>query len=156
MGVCACGCGLSTKRVFHVGHAYKGKVRVPVAARYRQFANGGARPELLHRIRAERALGHKLPKGSIVHHVDGSKGDDSPLVICQDVAYHKMLHYRMKVKEAGGNPNADKLCSRCHRPRPYSEFAKSHHQVLGLHVYCRPCASDYVKQKRSEVSLGIF
>ena len=68
-----------------------------------------------HRIRAEKALGRPLPKGVDVHHADGSRSSDAPLVICQDRAYHMLLHRRMRVKELGGDPNTDVICKRCRR-----------------------------------------
>jgi len=58
---------------------------------------------LAHRLRAERALGRPLPPGAVVHHADGSRSPDAPLVICQDQAYHLLLHRRMRVKAAGGD-----------------------------------------------------
>jgi hypothetical protein len=43
---------------------------------------------------AERALGKRLPKRAIVHHVNEIKHDNRPanLVICEDHLYHKLLH----------------------------------------------------------------
>jgi hypothetical protein len=53
-----------------------------------------------YRQRAERALGHPLPPNAIVHHhvygdLYGDAGRDV-LVICQDHAYHRLLHQRMR------------------------------------------------------------
>ena len=68
-----------------------------------------------HILVAEKALGRLLPKGAQVHHVDGNPRNNSNrnLVICQDMAYHKLLHYRTRVVKAGGNPNTDKFCGDC-------------------------------------------
>ena len=54
--------------------------------------------KLRHREIAERVLGKPLPKGVEVHHVDEDKSNDSNdnLVICQDRAYHRLLHKRRR------------------------------------------------------------
>jgi len=64
---------------------------------------------------AQAAFGKSLPVGAIVHHANGVKDDNrnNNLVICQDGAYHRLLHRRMRVKAAGGNPNTQRICSTC-------------------------------------------
>src|SRR6185436_1887812 len=61
--------------------------------------------QLAHVLIAERALGKKLPKGSCVHHVNEIKSDNtnSNLVICENTAYHRLLHYRTKAYDITGN-----------------------------------------------------
>lgn len=98
--------------------------------------------EYVHRVRAERALGKPLPDGAEVHHLDGTKNADAPLVICQDVAYHRLLHMRERLLRRGGNPNTEKWCSDCRAPRPKSEFNRNRASLAdGLHHVCRGCAS---------------
>jgi hypothetical protein len=65
----------------------------------------------------EKALGHYLPLTAIVHHVDDNKINNSPsnLVVCPDIAYHKLLHARMRAYKACGNPNW-RLCCLCKKP----------------------------------------
>lgn len=105
---------------------------------YRARSGGyrGANPIRLHVERAERALGRPLPKGTIVHHADGTKDDHAPLVICQDQAYHLLLHRRMRIVRAGGNPNTDSICRTC-GPQPVENF--SPHGSGLPYPYCRSC-----------------
>jgi hypothetical protein len=50
--------------------------------------------QLEHRVLVEKAIGRRLTKGEVVHHVDGNKSNNaiSNLVLCPNQAYHKMLH----------------------------------------------------------------
>lgn len=67
-----------------------------------------------HRIVAEKALGKPLPDGAVVHHIDGDRSNNANtnLVICQDNAYHTILHNRQRAYEATGNANAAR-CPQC-------------------------------------------
>lgn len=64
-----------------------------------------------HRYLAAKALGKALPDGSVVHHHNG-KMQGGDLVICQDNAYHKLLHRRQRAYEATGDPRKRK-CPFC-------------------------------------------
>jgi hypothetical protein len=72
-------------------------------------ASNGYVPE--HILTAERAFGKPLPSGAIVHHANGSK-NSGPLVICQDRAYHMLLHQRMRAHKACGHAHWHK-CPYC-------------------------------------------
>lgn len=157
--LCECGCGLPTTAIkndsrflglkagefrrFRLGHNRSKQS----TNHYRNAvtANGWRR---LHRVRAERALGKPLPDGAVVHHADGSKGDDAPLVICQDERYHHLLHVRMRIVRAGGNPNTDKICSRCRFVKSTAEFAANRANPDGLTNYCRRCLSEFERARR--------
>lgn len=155
MALCECGCGQETKLIprnrwfqgvakntpnrFIWGHHRRGNStpRKP-DVEYRSTAAGGRRITL-HRLRAERALGKTLPKGAVVHHADGSKREDAPLVICQDERYHQLLHARMRVKAAGGDPNTDAFCGQCGQAKHRALFSKHARMVFGVANACFSC-----------------
>lgn len=63
---------------------------------------------LEHIVVAEQALGHHLVAPAQVHHIDENKLNNAPsnLVVCQDQAYHALLHRRLDALRATGNPNS--------------------------------------------------
>jgi len=142
--LCACGCGLPSRQKTLQGHHR----RLIVARGYAEREG-----KLAHRLRAERALGHTLPAGAVVHHVDGTKSMASPLVICQDQTYHALLHRRTVIVRAGGNPNTDAWCSGCRKPLPRSVFSPAK-TASGVYGYCRPCKAARERQRRPTCQLS--
>lgn len=149
---CQCGCGFDagvakrTRRErgvvvgqpnrFIIGHASrKGEVRG-----YRSVTRDSKHVGV-HRIRAEMALGKELPPGAVVHHADGSRSEHAPLVICQDDAYHRLLHQRMRVVRAGGNPNTERFCGWCQTCRPVEAFAVRTARPSGRASVCKACVA---------------
>jgi len=102
-------------------------------------SKSGEVPE--HTIIAENALGKYLPVSAEVHHVDKVRTNNanSNLVICQDHVYHELLHCRMRVRESGGNPDTDKICSWCKHPKNKTEFGLLSRAYDGLHPLCNSC-----------------
>lgn len=96
---------------------------------------------LSHILIAEQALGKFLPPGAVIHHFNEDKTDNSNtnLVICQDTAYHFLLHIRQRVKAHGGDPDTDKVCSTCREAKPFSAFNKNALNSCGLGNNCRNC-----------------
>lgn len=99
-----------------------------------------------HIVVAERAFGGPLPAGVIVHHHDEDKSNNANanLVICQDRAYHNLLHVRMRILAAGGDPDTQKICDDCLGVLGRDEFGFDSGASDGLMRLCRPCkrASD--------------
>jgi hypothetical protein len=172
MATCLCGCGqepgvltrsrphlgyvAGQPRRFVVGHHRRGG-RFPIVEAVRQYRNllmPDGRQVSLHRVRAERALGKPLPVGAVVHHADGSKRDNAPLVICQDDAYHKFLHVRMRIKAAEGNPDTDAVCSACREAKPRTEFNARARSILGVDENCRPCSSRTKSERRQRKQIA--
>jgi hypothetical protein len=104
-----------------------------------------------HVLIAEKALGHKLPKGTEVHHFDlnGSNNDCTNLVICEDKSYHKLLHVRQRIATAGGDPNCDSWCTRCGEIKPRSCFGPLARTQNGLAPTCRDCHN---KKQRERIA----
>lgn len=101
-----------------------------------------------HQCVAERALGRPLPAGAEVHHANEDRSDfrNANLVICQDKAYHKLLHVRLRTLKAGGNPATELLCCTCKKPRPFSEFVVNRADVAyGLGRQCVSCRKAFTK-----------
>lgn len=51
-----------------------------------------------HVLVVEEALGKPVPKGAIIHHLNGKPWDNRPtnLVVCPNQEYHMLLHKRTK------------------------------------------------------------
>jgi len=161
---CECGCGNPTRLTLQTDtvHGYvKGQPRRFIAGHYRPPPTTTGYPMRTmpdrrrvreHVVVAERALGRLLPAGAEVHHVDEVRTNNANrnLVICQDRAYHVLLHVRMRIVRAGGNPDTDAWCCRCKQPRPSTEFwrRKSGEKAGRLTNVCRRCIAVRDAQRR--------
>lgn len=96
---------------------------------------------------AEKALGHALPKGAVVHHVDEDRTNSNPsnLVICPDQSYHVLIHQRMRAYEACGH--ADWLkCGHC---KQYDDPANMYVREARHQGQHRECHAAYKREKRN-------
>lgn len=101
-----------------------------------------------HVLVAEKALGKKLPKGAIVHHVDENKGNNrnENLVICPSGAYHSLLHQRSKALNESGNANWRKcwVCKNYDSPENlYINGQVGHKRCISEHA-----AAYYIRKNR--------
>ncbi len=156
-GLCWCGCGQRTSpaRQNLTAHGWiKGQPLRYVKGHGRREGRKSNDYTETQGIRthvhvAQQALGHKLPRGAQVHHVDGYKSNNTPsnLVICQDGAYHGLLHARARIVRAGGNPNMERVCSTCHAVKPLAAFSADRRKQLGTNSQCRACASRELRER---------
>lgn len=97
----------------------------------------------IHILMAEEALGHRLPKGAEVHHIDEDKENwrNDNLVILQNRHEHAELHRKLRVKRAGGDPWTQRLCNLCRTPKDFSAF----YPGGGNNSRCRECKSKWAR-----------
>lgn len=109
---------------------------------YQRVGHGQRRT---HRLIAERLIGRPLGQ-AIVHHY-GRISDNTRLVICENQAYHLLLHARTRVVKAGGDPNRERLCSVCRRLLSLAAFVtvQSGPSAGKTITTCRSCRT--VKRK---------
>jgi len=52
-----------------------------------------------HVLVVEKALGKKIPKGAVVHHLNGQRhnNNNNNLILCPSQSYHRLIHTRMKM-----------------------------------------------------------
>lgn len=100
-----------------------------------------------HILVCEKALGKLLPPGAIPHHVDGDRSNNknSNLVLCQDQAYHNLLHQRQRALEACGHANWRKcwICKQYDAPQKLIIRKNSG-------AFHRNCHAEYGKFRRQK------
>lgn len=92
----------------------------------------------LHRFYAEALIGKKLPKGTVIHHVNGNTIEQAKnMVICENQGYHTLLHQRLRALKACGNPTWRK-CTYCKQYDAPENMVKANNFCTCLvHKKCR-------------------
>ena len=120
-----------------------GYVLVLMREHHEESVSGYARE---HRLVAEKALGKTLPIGAVVHHHNGKSADNQNknIVVCEDSAYHMLLHQRIiALKECGHAGWVKcKFCKKHDTPENLFMIPKSNQ---GYH---RKCHNKYERDRR--------
>ena len=117
-------------------------------ARPRVFRNG--RIVLESVSVAQAALGRKLKPKNKVHHLNGDDHDNRPanLLICEDQAYHLLLHQRVRAYRASGHAHYRK-CARCKQwddPAKMRYHSRTPNRTTPLYVH-RDCAVQHLRER---------
>jgi hypothetical protein len=106
------------------------------------------RQRQLSYILAERAYGRPLPKGIVVHHLDGNPTNNARnnLVICNDRGYHSLLHARLRAYMATGNPNS----RRCIFCKTYDSTAFMKLRATTNDYYHRECMNEDSRKRYAQ------
>ena len=108
--------------------------------------------KFLYVYTAEKALGRPLPKGAVVHHIDGNPYNDSPnnLVILQSHKEHMVLHAKMDLVSKGGIPGKHLWCPQCLQVKVLEDFG--YNAANGWRGYknniCKLCVRLKAREKR--------
>lgn len=92
-----------------------------------------------HLIIAQQLLGRPLLKGEEIHHY-GTKTDNTKIVVCENHAYHMLLHRRMRALAACGHAGWRKCyyCGSYDDPKNLYTHSKN--------IYHKACYSEYRRQ----------
>ncbi len=103
-----------------------------------------------HVLLAERAQRRPLPAGAIVHHVNSDPSDNRPrnLVVCEDQAYHLLLHRRQRSLAETGDPNLTR-CRYCGRHDRLERMYARRKGGKTTHTWHRRCHTRYMRKWRA-------
>lgn len=118
---------------------------------YKTAVSGDQKQKREHVVVVEKALGKQIPKGAVVHHIDGDINNNSNnnLLLCPSHSYHAIIHARQEARDTCGNPEYRK-CVFCHKyddpknMQPHSIRALAHRSCYNAHM------RSYREQRRAQ------
>jgi hypothetical protein len=150
---CACGCGREVTvyngkpRKFITGHnSFQTGIRTVLNSGI--WVLGPSGYVLAHILLAERAVGHRLPSKAVVHHPEHNRYRNNSLVICENHAYHRLLHIRERALKLCGHANW-KQCQYCHKfddPKNLILASDKH----SFHTICRRQYQNQYNKRRKK------
>lgn len=169
-GYCQCGCGMKTRistKTSTIHNQIKGTPLRFINGHNRTNWNGGIRmmggyryiynpghPNSQkggyiaeHKLIVEKILNKILPNHVVIHHVNEKRNDNSNcnFVVCENNAYHRILHRRKKALEDCGNANFRK-CIGCGK---YDDPLNMKKHSINSFIH-KKCASIKMKQYHSK------
>jgi len=148
-GICCESCGYEEIQLPKVYALRSGYITL-VDPNYRTPVIGSFHPKTKqeHIAIAERALGHALPTGAVVHHHDRNKANNANrnLVICENASYHALIHARMNWIARGINPDTEARCYSCKTVKDLNDFPRDCTHWNGRHKACRICKNGILKE----------
>lgn len=93
----------------------------------------------------EKVLGKRLPIGAVIHHInENSMNDDnSNLIVCENRAYHNLLHLRMRALKACEHADWRK-CKFC---KQWDDPIKLYIPPIGWNTYHPNCVNQYNRER---------
>ena len=104
---------------------------------------------LEHVLVCSAALGKPIPEGVIIHHWDRDNSNNAPknLLICQDHAYHMLIHMRQRAYEQSGHTDY-KHCHICKKWFAKEDMSKNKTCTDGCSSTCKPCHRENEHRRR--------
>lgn len=135
----------------------KGYIQIRIPSHPRASSNGYVYE---HIVIAEQALGHSLPPHACVHHVNEQPGDNQRgnHVICENNAYHKLLHLRLRAYRSTGHA-AWLACGYCQKYDAPDNLYLFKNRNKGHHLTCQKLYTQERKEltnARRQVKYRIF
>lgn len=101
-----------------------------------------------HLLVMEKFLGRYIKKEEVVHHIDENKSnnDINNLMLFPTIGAHIAFHHKLRREKARKDLKEKryKICKKCNKKLPLTEFYKDKKSKDGLKYYCKKCLKKYV------------